>query len=75
MLSFCIQIAVKRLVEGMRLPLAADNVEINVVCPGFVRSRMTNARKEPVPLMMEADEAAKCIADGLESNIVCICVS
>jgi short-subunit dehydrogenase len=60
-----------RLVEGLRAPLAADGVEISVICPGFVRSRMTAASKYPMPLLWEAEDAARYTAEALSNNQVC----
>jgi NAD(P)-dependent dehydrogenase (short-subunit alcohol dehydrogenase family) len=70
-MSWNAQAAVMRLVEGLRLPLAAEGVEVNVVCPGFVRSRMTAVSKYPMPMMWEADRAARYTAEGLAANQVC----
>lgn len=54
--------------EALRGSLKDAGVEINVVCPGFVRSRMTDANKFRMPLLMEAGKAAEIIANGLNQN-------
>lgn len=54
--------------EGLRGWLAPQGVEINVVCPGFVRTPMTDVNPYPMPLMMNADKAARIIAQGLAKN-------
>ena len=54
--------------EGMRNELAGYGVEISVVCPGFVVSRMTAVNKFPMPFLMQADRAAAIIRQGLERN-------
>ncbi len=43
-------------------------VEINVVCPGFVKSRMTASNKFPMPFLMETNKAIKALRRGLEKN-------
>src|SRR3546814_6092917 len=54
--------------EAMRGVLAPDGVEVNVICPGFVRSRMTAANPFRMPFLMDADRAARIIRRGLERN-------
>ncbi len=39
-----------------------------MVCPGFVRTRMTDKNPYPMPLIMDAAKAARIIRRGLERN-------
>jgi short-subunit dehydrogenase len=39
-----------------------------VICPGFVRSRITARNRFPMPFLMDADRAAKVIVRGLARN-------
>ena len=39
-----------------------------VICPGFVKTRMTAVNRFPMPLLMEADAAAGVIRRGLARN-------
>ena len=55
------------LLESLRASLARRGVRVTTVCPGFVRTEMTAANEFPMPFMIEADEAARAIADGLET--------
>ncbi len=57
--------AVKAYGEALRGWLGKDGIRVSVVCPGFVRSRMTAANKFPMPMIMDADKAARIIAKGL----------
>lgn len=54
--------------EALRGWLAPEGIEVNVVCPGFVASRITEKNKFPMPFFMQADKAAKIIAKGLSKN-------
>lgn len=54
--------------EALRLKLAAEKININVICPGFVRSRITDRNTFPMPFFMEADRAAAKIAAGISHN-------
>ncbi|MBT3306412.1 MAG: SDR family NAD(P)-dependent oxidoreductase [Alphaproteobacteria bacterium] len=60
--------AVKVYGEGLRGWLAADRIKVSVVCPGFVRTRMTENNIYPMPFLMDADKAARIIRRGLERN-------
>lgn len=54
--------------EALRGSIRETGVQINVVMPGFVKSRMTDANDFHMPFLMEADKAARIIARGLERN-------
>lgn len=54
------------LLEGLRAALARHGVRVTTVCPGFVRTDMTATNEFPMPFIIDADEAARAIADGLE---------
>ena len=54
--------------EGLRGQLAPSGVKVNVVCPGFVRSRLTAKNKFPMPFLMDADKAAAVIVRGITRN-------
>ncbi len=54
--------------EALRAELAPVRVEVCVICPGFVTTRMTQANPFPMPLLMSADRAAQIIIRGLERN-------
>jgi len=57
--------AVKVWGEGLRGDLWDTGVRVNVVCPGWVESRIADANKFPMPLIMPADKAAAIIRKGL----------
>ncbi len=54
--------------EALRGALRATGVKINVVCPGFVKSRMTDVNDFPMPFLMSAEKAADIIAKGLAAD-------
>ncbi|MDA1088881.1 MAG: SDR family NAD(P)-dependent oxidoreductase [Proteobacteria bacterium] len=60
--------AVKNYGEGLRGWLAADGVRVSVICPGFVRTRMTEKNIYPMPFLMDAGKAARIIRKGLEKD-------
>jgi short-subunit dehydrogenase len=56
------------MLESMRIDLDRTGIRVVTVCPGFVRSELTDANSFPMPFLIEADEAARRIADGLEKG-------
>lgn len=51
--------------EALRGSLRDSGVKINVIMPGFVKSRITDANDFHMPFLMDADKAANIIAKGL----------
>jgi len=60
--------AVRAYGEAMRAAYQNKGVEINVVCPGWVRSRITDRNQYKMPFFMEVDKAARIIIRGLAKN-------
>ncbi len=60
--------AVKAYGEALRGWLKPDGIRVSVVCPGFVRTRMTEKNDFPMPFVMDAAKAARIIRRGLERN-------
>lgn len=54
---------------SLRGYLAPKGIKVSVVCPGFVRSRITDRNTCPMPFFMEADEAAEVILRRVERNV------
>jgi NAD(P)-dependent dehydrogenase (short-subunit alcohol dehydrogenase family) len=61
--------AVKTWGLANRRPLAREGIRMNVVCPGFVRSRITDMNTCPMPFFMEADRAARIILDRVDRDV------
>lgn len=56
------------LLEAMRASLSPKGIRVTTVAPGFVRTEMTSTNEFPMPFLIDADEAGRTIADGLESG-------
>ncbi len=54
--------------EALRGQLHGDGLEVSVICPGYVTTRMTAHNKFPMPLLMNSERAAAIIIQGLERN-------
>ena len=53
----------------MRGMLRHEGIKVSVVCPGFVRSRITDRNTCPMPFFMEADKAARVILRRVDRNV------
>ncbi len=60
---------VKAYGEALRAALGKEKIQINVICPGFVKSRITDKNTCPMPFFMSAEKAAGIIASRLERNV------
>lgn len=54
---------------SLRGMLKREGIRVNVVCPGFVRSRITDRNLCPMPFFMEAEQAAEIILARLKKNV------
>ena len=45
--------------EGLRVDLVRTGVRVTSIHPGYVKSEMTEKNKKPMPLLLEADDAAE----------------
>ena len=63
---------VKAYGEALRIPLSRDNIQVNVICPGFVKSRITDQNTCPMPFFMETEKASMVIGERIEKNIALI---
>lgn len=55
--------------QSLKAELDAKGVKMQVICPGFVRTPLTDQNDFPMPFLMTPEEAARRIADGLDSDV------
>lgn len=60
--------ALLNMTESLAMDLKASGVHVSSVAPGFVRTPATDSNTFPMPFIIEAEEAAKRMADGLAQN-------
>tara|TARA_R110002020_G_scaffold2136_4_gene9765 strand:- start:2122 stop:2874 length:753 start_codon:yes stop_codon:yes gene_type:complete len=56
------------LLETMRTELAPRRIKVRMIVPGFVKSELTDKNDFPMPFLMETDDAAVRIVDGLTQS-------
>ena len=54
--------------EALAVKLKPYNISVTVVCPGFIKSRMTDANDFPMPFFMETDVAVRQMINGIKKK-------
>jgi short-subunit dehydrogenase len=54
--------------EALRPDWQRRGIKVNVICPGYVTTRMTAKNDFPMPFLMPADKAARIILGGLKRD-------
>jgi short-subunit dehydrogenase len=57
--------AVNTYLEGLRIQLRDHNIAVTTICPGFVKTPMTEVNDFHMPFLLEADDAARRIVGAL----------
>jgi short-subunit dehydrogenase len=57
--------ALLNLFEALRGSLGVRGIVVQTLSPGFVRTPMTDRNRFPMPFLVEPEEAARTIADGI----------
>jgi short-subunit dehydrogenase len=60
--------AVKSFGEGMRGKLRNVGIDVSVICPGFVKTPLTNINKYRMPFLISVEKASRIIVKGLARN-------
>ena len=56
------------LLESLRMDLRPHGIAVTTVCPGFVRTPMTDQNRFKMPFLVEVDDAARIIARAIEAR-------
>lgn len=64
---------VRSLGEGLRGSVARNGIRVSVICPGFIKSPMTDINPYPMPFLISAEKAARIIRRGLARDRARIC--
>jgi short-subunit dehydrogenase len=57
--------AVNNMLEGLRVQLRGHGIAVTTICPGFIRTPMTDVNQFKMAWLLEADEAARRIVRAL----------
>jgi short-subunit dehydrogenase len=56
---------VNGLLEGFRIELRPRGIHVTIICPGWIRTPLTQDIPVPQPFMMEVDDAARRIVEAI----------
>ncbi|MET1254858.1 SDR family NAD(P)-dependent oxidoreductase [Aliikangiella maris] len=57
--------AIRNLFQGLYIELAAQNIAVSWICPGFVKTPLTDKNDFPMPARISAEQSAKIIFQQL----------
>ncbi len=57
--------AVEYLINTLRLALFRENIAVSLVCPGFVKTPLTDKNDFPMPFQVSVQEASRAIRKGI----------
>lgn len=60
--------AVEYLVESLRLDLYNQQINLSLICPGFVKTPLTDLNDFPMPSRVSVEEASRYIRDGIRQK-------
>jgi short-subunit dehydrogenase len=60
--------AVSSYLEGLRIELMPQKIPVTTICPGFVRTPMTQKNKFKMPFLLDAPEAVRIMMRGIEAR-------
>lgn len=60
--------AIINLAESLKTEEAKNGIDIRLISPGFVKTRMTDKNAFPMPMMISPEQAADAIAAGLQGH-------
>jgi short-subunit dehydrogenase len=60
--------AMRYFFDSLRMDLAADDIDVTVVNPGFVDTPLTRKNDFPMPFLMQVDEAAERIVKNIAAR-------
>lgn len=60
--------AVRVMLQGLRIDLIPQKIDVSVVCPGFIKTPMTDTNNFHMPFLISAEKAGKIITKGLANH-------
>ena len=57
--------AVEYMLKSLAVDLKKENIDVSLICPGFVKTPLTDKNDFPMPFCMDVEEASQRIRQGL----------
>ena len=58
--------AIRYFLQSLRVDLLPQGIDVSIICPGFVKTPLTDENDFPMPMRITAEEAARAIRRGME---------
>jgi len=58
--------AIRYLMQALRVDLIAAGIDVSIICPGFVKTPLTDLNDFPMPMRISDEQAARAIRKGME---------
>ncbi len=59
--------ASRNMLQGLRVDLLKEKIPVSIICPGFVKTPLTDKNKFSMPMIISANKAANHILKGIQS--------
>lgn len=60
--------AISYMIRTLRMDLFRENIDVSLVCPGFVKTPLTDRNDFPMPFRVSVEEASNAIRRGIEKR-------
>lgn len=60
--------AVEYMINALRIDLYNENIDVSLICPGFVKTPLTDKNTFPMPFRVTTEEASRYIQKGIEKR-------
>jgi short-subunit dehydrogenase len=60
--------AINNMLQSLRCDLRKENIAVSIVCPGFVKTPLTDRNDFTMPSIISAEKAANIIVNGIEEK-------
>ncbi len=58
--------AIRYFLQALRVDLLPEKIDVSIICPGFVKTPLTDLNDFPMPMQISAETAARAIRKGME---------
>jgi len=58
--------AIRYFLQALRVDLLPQKIDVSIICPGFVKTPLTDLNDFPMPMQISAETAARSIRKGME---------
>ncbi len=58
--------AIRYFLQALRIDLLPQRIDVSIICPGFVKTPLTDLNDFPMPMRITVEEAARAIRKGME---------